>query len=125
MYRHYQLRVQWGMDTYFVYPYTAWQHRNQRTPQRSEPTFPTHTPTSEPSPRKNCRKSSPRSTTNPENTSTRQHRQNPTNTTHNNTPPVLPIQTSTRGVIMRHRMMIALARAMKAVIRWLRTSVQN
>src|SRR6218665_3954434 len=83
--RHYQLRVQWGMDTYFVDPYTAWQHRNKRTSKRSEPTLPTHTPTSEPSPRKNCRRSSPRSTTNPENTSTRQHHQKPTNTTHNHT----------------------------------------
>jgi len=31
------------MDTYSTDPYTARQHRNQRTPQRSEPTLPTNT----------------------------------------------------------------------------------
>src|SRR6218665_3995075 len=54
--------------------------------------LPPHTPTSEPSPRKNCRRSSPRSTTNPENTSTRQHQQKPTNTTHNHTTTALPLR---------------------------------
>src|SRR6218665_364062 len=31
------------MDTYFADPYAAWHHRNQRAPQRSDPTLPTHT----------------------------------------------------------------------------------
>jgi len=40
MHRHYELRVQWGMDTYVADPHTPWQHRNQRAPQRSESTLP-------------------------------------------------------------------------------------
>src|SRR6218665_65562 len=43
MYRHYELVTRWGVGTYFADPYTAWQHRNQRAPQRSDPTLPTHT----------------------------------------------------------------------------------
>src|SRR6218665_490001 len=50
----------------------------------TDTTYP-HTPTSEPQPTKSSKRSSPRSTTNPKNTSTRQHQQKSANTTHNHT----------------------------------------
>jgi|SRR6218665_1783012 len=37
MYRHYELRVRWGMGTYSADPYTTWQHRNQRAPHTTTP----------------------------------------------------------------------------------------
>src|SRR6218665_3238819 len=59
----------------------ATQELTSSTTLGSDATYP-HALTSEPYPRRNCRRSSPRSTTNPENTSTRQHQQKPTDTTH-------------------------------------------
>jgi len=43
MHSHHQLRAQWGTDTHSADPYTTRHHRNQQTPQRSNPTLPTHT----------------------------------------------------------------------------------
>src|SRR6218665_134340 len=81
------------MDTHFADPYTAWKHRNQRTPQRPEPTLPTHTHrfpnhNRQRDPRGHHRDQQPT----PENTSTRQHQQKPTNTTHNHTTTVVRLK---------------------------------